>query len=76
MSGIKRDSLLVSDKLNILKSYEKDYYIVKTETQIANDLNIIDSTLRTILKHRKDIDKVPKWVEQNDRRQKGAIMSC
>lgn len=56
MSGIKRKALSVDDKLKILKTYDENSK-VKTQTQIAKDLNIPESTLRTIKKKRKEIQE-------------------
>lgn len=54
-SGIKRKALSISDKLNILKIYDEGLTEKKKQKDIANELGIPPSTLRTLLKNRHEI---------------------
>ncbi|GFV00757.1 tigger transposable element-derived protein 6 [Trichonephila clavipes] len=56
-SGIKRKALSISDKLNILKKYDEGCKANKKQKEIAEELGIAPSTLRTVLKSRVDIEK-------------------
>lgn len=58
VSGIKRKALSVSDKLNILKSYDEGCASNKKQKDIAKDLGLAASTLRTIVQNRRDIEEV------------------
>lgn len=53
--GIKRKALSITDKLNILKNYEEKSK-TKNQKEIAAELNVPASTLRTILANRKKIE--------------------
>lgn len=57
MSGIKRKALSIEDKLKILKTFDENSFI-KNQKQIAEELNIPASTLRTILKNRKELEEL------------------
>lgn len=56
-SGIKRKALSISDKLNILKKYDEGLAEKKKQKDIANELGIPPSTLRTLLKNRHEIEQ-------------------
>ncbi|XP_060860796.1 tigger transposable element-derived protein 4-like [Metopolophium dirhodum] len=56
-SGIKRKALTISDKLNILKKYDEGLAEKKKQKDIANELGIPPSTLRTLLKNRHEIEQ-------------------
>ncbi|GFX44672.1 tigger transposable element-derived protein 6 [Trichonephila clavipes] len=56
-SGIKRKALSISDKLNILKKYDEGCKANKKQKEIAEELGIAPSTIRTVLKSRVDIEK-------------------
>ena len=54
--GIKREALSINDKLDILKQYDERCF-AKTQIKIAKELNVPSSTLRTLLKKRKEIEE-------------------
>ncbi|GFW65715.1 tigger transposable element-derived protein 6 [Trichonephila clavipes] len=56
-SGIKRKALSISDKLNILRKYDEGCKANKKQKEIAEELGIAPSTLRTVLKSRVDSEK-------------------
>ncbi|KAE9522579.1 hypothetical protein AGLY_017001 [Aphis glycines] len=56
-SGIKRKALSISDKLNIFKKYDEGLAEKKKQKDIANELGIPPSTLRTLLKNRHEIEQ-------------------
>lgn len=56
-TGIKRKALSISDKLNILKKYDEGYAAKKKQKEIAKELGIPPSTLRTVLKNRPEIEQ-------------------
>ncbi|GFW90668.1 hypothetical protein TNCV_628341 [Trichonephila clavipes] len=65
-SGIKRKALSISDKLNILKKYDEGCKANKKQKEIAEELGIAPSTLRTVLKSRELILRKTS-VEPNDK---------
>lgn len=54
---IKRKALSISDKLNILKKYDEGCASKKKQKDIASELGIPPSTLRTVLKNRSEIEQ-------------------
>ena len=56
ITGIKHKALLISDKLNILKKYDKGCMAKKTQEKISKELGIPSFTLRTVLKSRPEIE--------------------
>lgn len=52
---IKRKVLSISIKLNILKKFDKGLIEKKKQKDIADELGIPSTTLRTLLKNRHDI---------------------
>lgn len=53
-AGVKRKAFSVDDKLNIIKLYDKK---TGNKQQIADQLGLPSSSLRTIMKNRKEIEK-------------------
>ena len=53
--GIKRKALSVTDKLNILKMYDEKS-VNKNQKEIAKEMDLPASTLRTILANRSKIE--------------------
>lgn len=58
VSGIQWKALSVSDKLNILKSYMTKGVLQIRKKDIAKELCLAESTLRTIVQNRRDIEEV------------------
>ncbi|XP_050538664.1 tigger transposable element-derived protein 4-like [Daktulosphaira vitifoliae] len=56
-SGIKRKGLSISGKLNILKKYDEGLIEKKKQKDIANELGIPPSTLKTLLKNIHEIEQ-------------------
>lgn len=59
-SGVKRKALSIDDKLNIIKQYDEKIGVLNKH-QIATELGLPSSSLRTILKSRNEIEKRVFW---------------
>ncbi|CAI6349299.1 unnamed protein product [Macrosiphum euphorbiae] len=55
-AGVKRKALSIDDKLRIIKLYDEKIGVFNKQ-QIADQLGLPSSSLRTILKNRKEIEK-------------------
>ncbi|XP_060873374.1 tigger transposable element-derived protein 4-like [Metopolophium dirhodum] len=55
-AGVKRKALSIDDKLRIIKLYDEKIGVFNKQ-QIADQLRLPSSSLRTILKNRKEIEK-------------------
>jgi hypothetical protein len=55
-AGVKRKAFSIDDKMNIIKLYDEKIGVFNKQ-QIADQLGLPSSSLRTILKNRKEIEK-------------------